>query len=374
MQGWGMTFVTRTISALRAIFLPMRLARHFSHVMRMRATGSIDVKFSAASEESARGVSCKSSRITLSRCAIVFAATISLAHAADSDFDGLDDAVETNTGVYVSASNTGTDPTKADTDGDGVPDGLEVKERTSPVDATKFNSFSKGLVAYYPLDKSGADETGSGYNGNLSNSSLESVDGAKVLKAISNSPSGILIPNGGQLPLPATGWAISGWIKCIDFSDAPSPNGYFTLYESGDISGSQQSAINLSYSAHGLNLQITGFDDYPSNKAYLHQKFYKTNDTTSDTLRAGQWHHIMVVVSGSEISSFVDGSRLIGSTRGGSTWSGQAPKRTARAAGIGLTGQGGNTPNKSYIKNIRIYERSLAFWEVLNLFHSDRIR
>ena len=59
-----MTFVTRTISALRAIFLPMRLARHFSHVMRMRATGSIDVKFSAASEESARGVSCKSSRST----------------------------------------------------------------------------------------------------------------------------------------------------------------------------------------------------------------------------------------------------------------------------------------------------------------------
>jgi hypothetical protein len=27
MQGWGMTFVTRTISALRAIFLPLGLAR-----------------------------------------------------------------------------------------------------------------------------------------------------------------------------------------------------------------------------------------------------------------------------------------------------------------------------------------------------------
>ena len=156
-----MTFVTRTISALRAIFLPLGLAKNLSHPMPMRPTGSIDVKFSAASAENARGVSCKSSRITLSRCAIVFAATISLAHAADSDFDGLDDAVETNTGVYVSASNAGTDPTKADTDGDGVPDGLEVKERTSPVDATKFNSFSKGLVGYWNFDNSIVDTSGS---------------------------------------------------------------------------------------------------------------------------------------------------------------------------------------------------------------------
>jgi hypothetical protein len=47
--------------------------------------------------------------------------------AADTDSDGLDDAVETNTGVFVSASNTGTNPNAADTDGDGVPDGLEVR-------------------------------------------------------------------------------------------------------------------------------------------------------------------------------------------------------------------------------------------------------
>ena len=635
-----MTFVTRTISALRAVFLPIGFAKNLSNPMPMRPTGSIEIKFSESYAENARGVSCKSSRITLSRCAIVFAATISLVHAADSDFDGLDDAIETNTGVYVSASNAGTDPGAADTDGDGVPDGLEVKEgtspvdatkfnsfsqglvgyyqfnsnandlsgksnsgvtsnitytsdrlgntesaakyaansimeipsltltelnyrpvtysmwikldrmpeigrsfvligrirtwdqeggavtilnalgydnelcyytggrlissgfkpkidqwynvmftqtsqglasfyidgylvhstdfdvsqntnfpfrigaasvldgidnndthsfqgmiddvriynralsnkeisqlytresfyedidqdgltnafetslgsdpynsdtdgdgvpdglevkeKTSPVDATKFNSFSKGLVAYYPLDKSGADETGSGYNGNFSNSSLESVDGIKSLKAIGSSPSGLLIPNGGQLALTATGWAISGWIKCNDFSASPSPNGYFTLYESGDVSGSQQSAINLSYSAHGLNMQIAGFDDYPSNTSYLHQKFYKTSDATSDTLRAGQWHHIMVVVSGTDISAFVDGSQLIGFTRGGSTWSGEAPKLTTRAAGIGLPGQGGSIPNNSYIKDVRIYGRSLGISEVAALSARER--
>ena len=87
-------------------------------------------------------------------------ASLAIAQGADSDFDGLDDAVETNTGVYVSPSDTGTTPGAADSDGDGVPDGLEVKEETSPVDATKFNSFSKGLLAYYPFNGNSNDESG----------------------------------------------------------------------------------------------------------------------------------------------------------------------------------------------------------------------
>ncbi len=44
----------------------------------------------------------------------------------DDDNDGLLDVVETNTGVFVDATNTGTDPLKADTDGDGCGDGKEA--------------------------------------------------------------------------------------------------------------------------------------------------------------------------------------------------------------------------------------------------------
>jgi hypothetical protein len=40
----------------------------------------------------------------------------------DSDGDGMSDGVETNSGVFVSMSNTGTDPNKVDTDGDGISD------------------------------------------------------------------------------------------------------------------------------------------------------------------------------------------------------------------------------------------------------------
>lgn len=44
---------------------------------------------------------------------------------ADTDGDGLNDGVETNTRIYNSVTDTGTNPLKADTDGDGLKDGVE---------------------------------------------------------------------------------------------------------------------------------------------------------------------------------------------------------------------------------------------------------
>ena len=44
----------------------------------------------------------------------------------DADGDNLPDCVETNTGVFVSELNTGTDPNNSDTDGDAISDGDEV--------------------------------------------------------------------------------------------------------------------------------------------------------------------------------------------------------------------------------------------------------
>ena len=54
----------------------------------------------------------------------------------DSDGDGLLDSLETNTGVWVSLTNTGTDPNKADTDGDSYPDGEEVEWGSNPNDSS----------------------------------------------------------------------------------------------------------------------------------------------------------------------------------------------------------------------------------------------
>jgi gametolysin peptidase M11 len=49
----------------------------------------------------------------------------------DTDGDRLPDSVETNTGVFVSATNTGSNPNNADSDGDGINDGDEVLGTTA---------------------------------------------------------------------------------------------------------------------------------------------------------------------------------------------------------------------------------------------------
>ncbi len=56
--------------------------------------------------------------------------------AADTDDDGLDDSVETNTGVYIGPLDTGTDPGNPDTDGDTVMDGPEVNTGSHPLNPT----------------------------------------------------------------------------------------------------------------------------------------------------------------------------------------------------------------------------------------------
>jgi len=54
----------------------------------------------------------------------------------DDDNDGLPDSVETDTGVFSNAQDTGTSPLFADTDGDGFSDLQEVEQGSNPVDET----------------------------------------------------------------------------------------------------------------------------------------------------------------------------------------------------------------------------------------------
>jgi arylsulfatase A-like enzyme len=54
----------------------------------------------------------------------------------DTDGDGLRDSVETGTGIYRGEQDTGTDPNVADSDGDWVPDGIEVASNTNPNDSS----------------------------------------------------------------------------------------------------------------------------------------------------------------------------------------------------------------------------------------------
>ena len=59
---------------------------------------------------------------------------------SDSDGDNLLDGVETNTEIYVDASNTGTSPHDSDTDNDGLDDGVEVANGTDPIKSRSYVS------------------------------------------------------------------------------------------------------------------------------------------------------------------------------------------------------------------------------------------
>jgi hypothetical protein len=74
----------------------------------------------------------------------------------DSDRDGIVDASETGTGIYVSPFNTGTNPNNRDTDGDGLSDGDEAYQYlTNPlVGDTDLDGFLDGyelLTGHSPL-------------------------------------------------------------------------------------------------------------------------------------------------------------------------------------------------------------------------------
>ena len=78
-------------------------------------------------------------------------------HTGDADWDGLHDDVETDTGVYVDETDTGTDPNDPDTDDDGLDDGDEVNiHNTDPndpdTDGDGMDDGDEVLFGYDPLD------------------------------------------------------------------------------------------------------------------------------------------------------------------------------------------------------------------------------
>ncbi|NNM30820.1 MAG: hypothetical protein HKO57_14975 [Akkermansiaceae bacterium] len=92
---------------------------------------------------------------------------------ADTDGDDLDDGVETNTGTWAGAGDTGTNPTNPDSDGDGLEDGDETNTGsfvdatdtgTSPLNA---NSDGDNATDWYEVAASFTDPTDSGEEPNV---------------------------------------------------------------------------------------------------------------------------------------------------------------------------------------------------------------
>ena len=76
-------------------------------------------------------------------------------NASDTDLDGLPDAVESASGVYVNRNDSGTNPLVVDTDKDGLPDQRELDEGTDPTkpdtDGDSFRDWDELDIGLDPL-------------------------------------------------------------------------------------------------------------------------------------------------------------------------------------------------------------------------------
>ena len=117
-------------------------------------------------------------RVTVTNSAGSDVSTGALIVDGDADNDGLPNGYETNTGVYVSPSNTGTNPNVSDSDNDGLLDGAEVLTHlTNPnIADTDGDGLNDGAeVNIHHTNPLVVDSDGDGLN-----------DGAEVLTHLTN--------------------------------------------------------------------------------------------------------------------------------------------------------------------------------------------
>ena len=275
------------------------------------------------------------------------------AASIDTDSDGVDDLAETNTGIYISPTNTGTNPNSADTDGDGVPDGLEVKEKTSPVDATKFNSFSKGMVSYYPFSGNAYDEGIAGYDGIVSGATL-SPDrfGNADRSYFFNGSSGNYISNVSPRPKIQDSFTLSFWFKASDADILQGEQASWTNYYFYDhflipaVQSGNGSGVGIQAGTNGITVIEHG-NWFISPVLVYPQEF------------GNSWIQTVVVIDNNSAPDlWVNGRKVRTGLQSG------RQKFTDPLSALGQFFHGS-------IDDLRIYNRALASTEVAALYSSE---
>ena len=129
----------------------------------------------------------------------------------DTDNDLLLDGVESNTGTYVNASNTGTNPNMWDTDFDGFGDGAEVALGTSPVVYASSPTLGNGsrILAYWDFNTN-----------SYPTQAVDRVHGiiAYFTNGVMTLTNGqVVVTNGAQFSLDGVGHTAKAGDRALDF-------------------------------------------------------------------------------------------------------------------------------------------------------------
>lgn len=145
---------------------------------------------------------------------------------ADTDGDSVSDLSEDNTGTYVSLLKTGTNPTIADTDSDGRTDGSELIDGSNPL------SSSSPAAPTVPTTATTSSTTSSFYVGSTSNSDLlQGLTGVHTGWLTTNSASPTYLNDGvhgdDALPPVKGGWSAgTGTVRSIYTLPTGNGNGW----------------------------------------------------------------------------------------------------------------------------------------------------
>jgi len=243
---------------------------------------------------------------------------------ANTDGDGLLDGVETNTGTYTSPTNTGTNPHVADTDGDGFNDGVEVLYGGSnPLNAASrpLRAAQLDLLAYWSFDDAtnpaqtvdlvrgyvgellvGNDFTETMFTADGGGKSGQAGDRAIDFGASGGNATGVSVAMGGFLNLAATQnqVAISFWQNLYAVTASTSFKG-------------------LSPSSSGDQRGLSGHATWENNRFYwdtagccdgLTQRIDEDKDVNGLLELVGTWHHIVFQKNGDVKEIWVNGELL----------------------------------------------------------------
>jgi hypothetical protein len=260
---------------------------------------------------------------------------------ADSDGDGLLDGVETNTGTLVDEEDTGTDPNNADTDGDDYTDGGEIAGGTDPHDPNSKGAIPSPFL-YVDFEADAEDLSENGYNGVVDGLVSFDVEGA---------PSG---------PTPLTGAHFTG--GHIDFPDIDM-NSMIRDFEDGSYTFACWLAPIGSAGGQGFMWGQTnqGIHNGIRNGGFLHSAHWGADWNASTVLEAEQWVHAAWVYDGATDTATM---YLNGEIDGG-----PQAQRAPNGGGTFLFGgrNNGEIPFDGYVDDVTIWREALPQGNIMAL-------
>ncbi|HIE64653.1 MAG TPA: hypothetical protein EYQ01_02335, partial [Nitrospira sp.] len=233
---------------------------------------------------------------------------------ADTDDDGLLDGVETNTGILVDNDDTGTDPHNRDTDGDNYGDGGEIAGGTDPHDPNSKGALLPPFL-YVDFEEEAEDLSGNGYNGVVDGLVSFDVEGA---------------PDG---PTPRTGASFTG--GHIDFPDIDM-NSMINTFEDGSYTFACWLKPIGSAGGQGFMWGQTnqGIHNGIRSGGLLHSAHWGADWNASTVLVAEEWVHAVWTYDGEADSAAI---YLNGQLDGG-----PIPQRAPNGGGTFLFGARNN--------------------------------